>query len=71
LDPTTNILRLLLGGMIPVSDLAERTQLPANDILQTVEKLRDRQQVEIVEIPDQPGKKFIRLTKTGYAVFAA
>jgi hypothetical protein len=70
-DPAMKILTILLDGLIPVSDLAERTQLPPSEILDTVEKLRSRRQVEIVELPDRPNMKFIRLTQAGYAVFSA
>ena len=70
-SPEMVILKLLLKGMIPVSDLVDLTQLPAEVCLATVERLRSRQQVEIVEVPDQGDRKFIRLTKSGYAIFAA
>jgi len=69
-DPTMVILKQLLSGMIPVSDLPDLTKLSAAECLAVVERLRSRQQVEIVEIPDQANRKFIRLTKAGYAVFA-
>jgi len=72
IDPGTTILRLCLDNrMVPVSDLPELSRLSNDEILATVEKLRSRQQVEIVELPDQPGRKFIRLTKAGYDFFAA
>jgi hypothetical protein len=70
-DPTMVILKQLLSGMIPVSDLPDLTKLSAAECLAAVERLRSRQQVEIVEVPDQANRKFIRLTKAGYAVFAA
>jgi hypothetical protein len=70
-NPEMVILKLLLKGMIPVSDLVDLTQLPADVCLATVERLRSRQQVEIVEVPEQGDRKFIRLTKFGYSIFAA
>lgn len=70
-DPTMVILKHLLSGMIPVSDLPDLTRLSPSECLAAVEKLRSRQQVEIVEVPDQENRKFIRLTKAGYAVFSA
>jgi hypothetical protein len=70
-DPATRILKVLLKGMVPVSDLAELTQLTPDACFEGIEKLRSRDQAEIVEVPDQGRRKFARLTTRGYAFFAA
>jgi DNA-binding MarR family transcriptional regulator len=64
--PMDVILKLLRDGMIPVSDLPDRTQLTSDVILDGVERLRAREMVEIVEVEEAGGRKFIRLTPRGY-----
>jgi hypothetical protein len=67
--PTDVILSVVRRGkgMIPVSDLPEQTKLENAVILDAVERLRAAEQVEIIEVPEAGGRKFIRLTPRGYA----
>ena len=69
--PADVILNLLRDGMIPVSDLPERTQLADAVILDGVERLRAREMVEIIEVSEAGDRKFIRLTPRGYAATSA
>jgi DNA-binding MarR family transcriptional regulator len=70
-DPAALVLDACRGGMLPLSDLPELTSLPTDEILKAIERLRAHQQVEVVEVPEAGSRKYIRLTPTGYAHFAA
>lgn len=70
-DPTDLVLKLLRGGMVPVSDLADQTKLSNEVLLDTIEKLRAVEKIEILEIPSAANRKFVRLTPAGYSSFAS
>jgi DNA-binding MarR family transcriptional regulator len=71
-DPQAVILGVLRenNGMIAVSDLRKYTKLGDGVILDAVGSLRSSQLVEIVELPEQDLRRYVRLTPAGYASFA-
>jgi DNA-binding MarR family transcriptional regulator len=70
-EPTDIVLRALRDGRIPLSELTERTRLSPSACLDAVERLRARELVEVVEVPEMENRRYIQLTPAGYASFAA
>jgi hypothetical protein len=56
--PDTMVLQALRDGVMPLADLVGKTKLPRDDIVNAVNQLLDRGQIELL---DQNGSKFIRL----------
>jgi len=59
-SPDTMVLQALRDGVMPLADLVGKTNLSRDDIVETVNRLLERRQIELL---DQDGSKFIRLAK--------
>jgi DNA-binding MarR family transcriptional regulator len=71
-EPTEIVMRVLREHRrIPLSELTERTKLSPSACLEAVERLRARELVEVVEVPELENRRYIQLTPAGYASFAA
>ena len=55
------VLRALRDGVMPLSDLVSKTNLSRDAIVESVNRLLERHQVEILDQEDGEGRKFIRL----------
>ena len=68
-EPTDIVLRVLRDGRVPLSELSERTKLSPDACVEAVEKLRDRELVEVVEVTTPDKRRYVQLTSAGYATF--
>jgi urease gamma subunit len=59
-SPDTVVLQALRDGVMPLADLVAKTNLSRDDIVEAVNRLLERRQIELL---DQDGAKFIRLAK--------
>jgi len=57
-SPDTTVLQALRDGVMPLADLVGKTNLSRDAIVETVNRLLERRQIELL---DQDGSKFIRL----------
>jgi biotin operon repressor len=61
-SPDAIILRVLRRGIMPLADLAAKTDLSRDAIVEAVNRLRERRQVEILDQASEGDqRKFIRL----------
>ncbi len=60
-SPDAIILRVLRDGIMPLADLVAKTNLSRDAIVESVNRLRERRQVEILDQAAGGEQKFIRL----------
>jgi hypothetical protein len=63
-SPDTVVLQALRDGLMPLADLLAKTNLAKDAIVESVNRLLERRQIELL---DQEGSKFIRLAKRAEA----
>jgi hypothetical protein len=59
--PDAVILRVLRAGIMPLADLVAKTDLSRDTIVEAVNRLLERRQVEILDQTGGDQRKFIRL----------